>query len=84
IASAVINMDRCQFHLDGNNERLRELCAKYGQAVEIEIYRPEAHFTLASLMDDVTVDDLIEEFQLEPWVAYLDRARAVRARYVSQ
>ena len=78
IASALINMDRCQFHLDYNNAKLKDIFAKYGQGVEIQIYRPEAHFTLASLMDDVTVDDIIEEFELETWVDYLDRARRVR------
>lgn len=78
IASAVINMDRCQFHLDYNGPRLKDVFAKYGGAVEVQIWRPEAHFTLASLMDDVTVDDIIAEFELEPWVHYLDRARKVR------
>ena len=80
IASAVINMDRCLFHLDGNQNRFQDILKKYGPGVEIEVDYPEAHFTLASLMDDVTVDDLIAEFELEPWNAYLKRARGVRAR----
>ncbi len=79
IATALINMDRCQFHLDYNNAKLKDIFAKYGSRVEIQIYRPEAHFTMASLMDDVTVDDIIAEFELEPWVDYLDRARRMRA-----
>jgi predicted amidohydrolase len=79
IASAVINIDRCQFHLDYNGPRLKDVFAKYGQGVEVEIYRPEAHFTLASRMEDVTVEDIIAEFELEPWGAYLDRARRQRA-----
>lgn len=83
IASAVVNMDRCQFHLDYNGPRLKDIFAKYGQGVEVQIWRPEAHFTLASLMDDVTVDDIIREFELEPWVAYLDRARAVRKQMLA-
>ncbi|MBC7287795.1 MAG: carbon-nitrogen hydrolase family protein [Armatimonadetes bacterium] len=84
IATALINMDRCQFHLDYNNTKLADIFAKYGQRVEIQIYRPEAHFTLASLMDDVTVDDIVEEFQLEPWNKYLDRARGVREETMRQ
>jgi len=84
LASAVINMDRCQFHLDYNGPRLREVFAKYGQGVEVEIWRPEAHFTLASLMDDVTVDDIVAEFELEPWVAYLDRARLARRTMLAE
>ena len=78
IASAVINMDRCQFHLDSNQDKLPDILKKYGPGVEIENYYPEAHFTLASLMNDVTVEDITEEFDLEPWLDYLDRARGVR------
>jgi predicted amidohydrolase len=84
VASAVINMDRCQFHLDGNGPKLKDVFAKYGQGVEVQIWRPEAHFTLASLMDDVTVDDIIVEFELEPWVAYLDRARKLRETMLTE
>jgi len=84
IASAVVNMDRCQFHLDYNGRKLKDLFAKYGQGIEVEIFRPEAHFTLASLMDDVTVEDLIAEFELETWVDYLDRSRAVREQKLAE
>jgi predicted amidohydrolase len=78
IASALINVDRCLFHLDFNQKRLPDIVKKYGAGVEVEIHSPEAHFTLASVMDDVTVESIIEEFELEPWTAYLDRARGVR------
>lgn len=80
IATAVINMDRMQFHLDYNQDKLPEIIRKYGPGVEIEVYYPEAHFTLASVMEDVTVEDLIREFELEPWLDYLDRARGIKRR----
>jgi len=80
IASAVINMDREFFHLDTNQNKFPDILRKYGPGVEIVIDYPEAHFTLASNMDDVTVDDLIREFELEPWLDYLNRARGVRAK----
>jgi predicted amidohydrolase len=80
IASAVINMDRCFLHLDTNQNKFPEILKKYGGKVEIEDYYPEAHFTLASLMKDKTVEDLIEEFELEPWTQYLNRARGVREK----
>ncbi len=80
IASTVINMDRCQFHLDQNQNKFPDILKKYGEGVEIENYYPEAHFTLASLMDDVTVEDITAEFELEPWLDYLDRSRSVRAK----
>jgi predicted amidohydrolase len=83
IASAVINMDRMLFHLDGNQTRFAEMQAKYGPGVEIEVHYPEAHCTIASNMPDVTVEDLIAEFDLEPWLDYLDRARGVRRNMLS-
>ncbi len=84
IASAVINMDRCQFHLDGNQNKFPDIVRKYGPGVEIENYYPEAHFTLASNMPDVTVDDITAEFELEPWLDYLDRARGVRQKMLAE
>ena len=78
IASAVINMDRSFFHLDGNQNKFPEIVKRYGPGVEILIDYPEAHFTLASNMGDVTVADIIKEFELEPWLDYLNRARRVR------
>lgn len=83
IYSAVINMDRMFFHLDFNQNRFQDMLRKYGAGVEIENHYPEAGFTLASLMEDVTVEDLVAEFELEPWMAYLDRARAERLRYLA-
>ncbi len=79
IATAVINMDREFFHLDYNQNKFPDIVKKYGPGVEIEIHYPEAHFTLASTMEDVTVEDIIEEFDLLPWRRYLAKARKFRA-----
>jgi hypothetical protein len=75
-------MDRMLFHLDSNQNRFQDILAKYGPGVEIEVHYPEAHFTMASLMDDVSVDDIVQEFELEPWLDYLARARRERQRYL--
>jgi len=82
IFSGVVNMDRMFFHLDGNQNKFRDILAKYGPGVEIEIHYPEAHFTMASLIDDVTIEEIVEEFELEPWTAYLARSRAVRDEHL--
>ena len=84
IASAVINMDREFLHLDGNQERLKECVAKYGPGVEWEICRPEAHFTLASNMEDKSIEDLIEEFEFELYRDYFARARKYRVDTLSR
>ena len=78
IASTVINMDREFFHLDYNQNKFPDIMKKYGPGVEIEVHYPEAHFTLASTMEDVTVEDIIREFELLTWRAYLKKARKLR------
>ncbi len=78
IFSGVVNMDRMFFHLDGNQNKFPDILEKYGPGVEIEIHYPEAHFTMASLMDDIAIEDIVAEFELEPWTAYLARSRRVR------
>jgi predicted amidohydrolase len=83
IASAVINMDRMLFHLDYNQTKFADMQAKYGPGIEIEVHYPEAHCTIASNLPDVTIEDLIAEYELEPWLDYLDRARGVRRNVLS-
>ena len=84
IFSAVVNMDRMFYHLDGNQAKFPEILKKYGAGVEIEVHYPEAHFTMASLMDDVSIEDINAEFELEPWNDYLARARRERDKYLRQ
>ncbi len=84
IFSAVVNMDRMLYHLDYNQNKFPEILKKYGAGVEIEVHYPEAHFTMASLMDDVSIEQINEEFELEPWCDYLARARRERARYLEK
>lgn len=78
IVSAVVNTDRVLFHLAFNQDKFPQMLARYGPGLEIESHYPEAHCTIASLMDDVTMEHIIAEFQLETWVDYLARARRVR------
>lgn len=82
MCSATINMDRMLFHLADNQDKFPAILAKYGPGVEIELHYPEAHCTIASLMDDVSVEDLVAEFGLEPWVGYLNRCRRVRSKHL--
>lgn len=82
IVSTVVNTDRVLFHLAENQDKFPQMLAKYGPGVEIESHYPEAHCTIASLMDDVTMEDIIAEFALEPWVDYLARSRQARREAV--
>jgi beta-ureidopropionase len=82
ILSGIINMDRMHFHLDYNQNKFQDILRKYGAGVEIENHYPEAHFTMASLMDEVSVEDIVKEFELETWTEYVKRARSERGRYL--
>ncbi|MHB8994978.1 MAG: carbon-nitrogen hydrolase family protein [Armatimonadota bacterium] len=80
--TTTINMDRMLFHLAENQDKFPAMFAKYGAGIEIDSHYFEAHCTIASVMDDVTMEDIVAEFDLEPWVSYLNRARRERARYL--
>lgn len=84
IYTAEVNMDRMFYHLDENQTKFRDILKKYGAGVEIENHYPEAHFTMASLMDDVSIEDINAEFELEPWNDYLARSRRERGRYLAE
>lgn len=70
IASADVNLDRECFHQDQNREKWDAIREKYGRGVALEIIHPEGKFTLASEMEDTSIEDIIEEFELETWRAY--------------
>ncbi|MFW6156844.1 MAG: carbon-nitrogen hydrolase family protein [Armatimonadota bacterium] len=80
IASVDVNMDRECFHQDENRRHWDAIREKYGRGVSLNIPHPEGKFTLASEMDDVSIEDITEEFGLETWRDYrrdaLDRILA--------
>ena len=48
---------------------------EYGPWVDIDWYHDDDLVTLASLDPDLTVDDLIREFELTPHSAYIQRGQ---------
>jgi hypothetical protein len=77
-AVADINADSKAYHLDYNQEKMGDVQEKYGLGVRFHILRPEATFVMESMMDDVSVEDIEQEFGLEDLWDYYDRARGVR------
>jgi predicted amidohydrolase len=55
-----------------------EIMARYAGGVEVTRNQPEGTFTLASRMEDRTVEDIEREFDLIDLRAYLDRAADAR------
>lgn len=77
-AFADVNTDCKAYHLDFNQARLGDIQTKYGPGVRFSILRPEATFVMESLMDDVSVETIEQEFGLEDLWTYYDRARKMR------
>jgi hypothetical protein len=73
-----INLDRRLLHMDANWEKMDDMLRKYGAGVSFEYITREGCYTIASERDDVTVADLIREFDLEERSAYYDRSRRAR------
>ena len=77
-AFADVNTDCKAYHLDFNQEKLGDIEAKYGPGVRFSILRPEATFVMESLMEEVSVEDIEQEFALEDLWTYYDRSRRMR------
>jgi len=75
---STVNLDCAVAHLDYNWERLRKLNAKYGPRVEISDPGCLGSVLITSKHETKTVDEMIEEFEIEPLDDYFDRALAHR------
>lgn len=78
IISRVVNLDYVVCHIDYNHTRWAALKEKYGAQAELEVAAPEAKFVLYSHHPDVSVHDLVREFDLRTLDAYWQLADAVR------
>lgn len=78
IIFARINLDSQIVHIDYNADRVRRLKEAYGPHVKVETASPEAVYFLSSLHPNRTIEDMIEEFEIETLDEYLDRSRGVR------
>ena len=75
---ARINLDSQIVHIDYNADRVRRLKEAYGPHVSIETASPEAVYFLSSLHPDQSIEEMIEQFEIETLDEYLDRSRGVR------
>jgi len=82
IIFARIELDARVVHIDYNNRRIPDLKKTYGEFVRIETASPEAVYLITSLHPEVSVNRMIEQFQIETLDAYLDRSRAVRKKHL--
>lgn len=75
-----INLDCELVHLDENWGRLRALKAKYGPKVKITDPGQLGAVLIASEHETISIDAMIDEFQLERLDDYLNRSRAHRLK----
>ena len=63
------------FEIDFHVSKMRKIEQKYGSKVSIQWYHDDDLVSLASLDPELTVADLIDEFELTPHPAYIQRAQ---------
>ena len=80
LAVAQIDLEKRFFHLDWHAAKLAEIQRRYGRKVKVQWCLPEAGFTLESESDDLTVGQLIEEFELQPYEEYIAASTALQDR----
>ena len=74
-AGAVLPIGKRLFEIDYHVKKLRQIEQKYGRKVRVEWFHNDDLATLCSLDPELTVDDLIAEFQLTPHPDYIRRAQ---------
>jgi beta-ureidopropionase len=72
---AVLPIEKRLFEIDYHVGQIRKLTDKYGAKVDVTWYHDDDLVSVASLDADLTVDDLIREFDLTPHTAYMQRAQ---------
>ena len=83
LTTATLDLDRRLLCHDYNLKRLKDVCAKYGSSnIYAEWIRAECFVIFGSLLQDVSTDELLEEFGMETMPQYLARARRSRKKAI--
>ncbi|HNR40691.1 MAG TPA: carbon-nitrogen hydrolase family protein [Bacteroidales bacterium] len=77
-AIANINLDYKTVSLANNLEKLVALKSKYGNTVQISETSRNGRVIVTSSNKSVSSEQMIREFNIEPFNEYLDRARSIR------
>lgn len=72
---AVLPIGKRLFEIDYHVGKMRTIAEKYGDKVCVTWYHDDDLVSLASLDPELTVEDLIDEFELTPHPAYIKRAQ---------
>lgn len=69
-----INLDYEVFHIDYTYQKWKSIKEKYNGTVEIDVIRPEAVYMLVSNNENVSVHDIMKEFEIEDRDSYFRRS----------
>jgi beta-ureidopropionase len=72
---AVLPLGKRLFEIDYHVGKLRKIIDKYGDRVRVTWYHDDDLVSVASLDAELTVENLIDEFELTPHTAYIKRAQ---------
>jgi beta-ureidopropionase len=73
-AGAVLPVGKRLFEIDFHVSKMRKITEKYGSKVRVSWYHDDDLVSVASLDPNLTVNDLIKEYELTPHPAYIERA----------
>jgi predicted amidohydrolase len=80
---AKINLDSKIVHIDYNQQRVADMKKKYKEHVMIAVASPEGVYFISSLHPEISIQDMIKEFEIETLDEYLARARRERLKYIN-
>jgi hypothetical protein len=81
---AEINLDYRMLHMGLNQHKIPALKAKYKKLVQVDAAREEGVYLLTSLHPEVSVDQMIQEYELETLDDYFQRSLRKRARALAR
>jgi len=77
-AFAKLNLEKMLFEVDFNVPQVPEIRKKYGTKVSIQFFHDEDWLTIESLSQDLTIAQLVKEFDLIPHWEYIKQANEVQ------
>ena len=75
-----MNLDKRLFHTDLQSHKIQLIQTKYGKKIHLETFTEEHLFTLESRDHNLTVKDIMNEFNLVDYQTYIERCNFVQEK----
>ena len=79
-----INLNRRLLHIDYNWEKMDEMLEKYGSDLTFDYVSPEGCYAIGCKREGLSIEEVIDEFELERREDYFQRAKTVRRAAVAE